>query len=57
MRVGDLVTCNGEQLGIITCVDPEEIGDNKEVEVLWTSGFTGYSTHSTWNLEAVSESR
>jgi hypothetical protein len=44
-------------MGIVTCIDPEEIGDNEEVEVLWTSVFTGCSNHSAWNLEVISESR
>ena len=44
-------------MGIITCVDPEEIGDNDEVEVLWTSGFADRSNHSTWQLEVLSENR
>ena len=57
MKVGDLVTLSRGQLrcmGIITCIDPEEIGDNEEVEVLWTSGIAGCSNHSTWNLEVIS---
>ena len=73
MKVGDLVTIAGPMerlggdrcLGIIVCIDPEEIGDNDEVAVQWTSGFTDCigidqaqeSNHSTWNLKAISESR
>ena len=62
MKVGDLVRCapdvygDENAVGIITCVDPEEIGDNDEVEVLWTSGFADRSNHSTWQLEVISES-
>ena len=66
MQVGDLVTVAGsmERLdhiprctGLITCLDPEEIGDNEEVEVTWLTGFTDVSNHSTWNLEVISENR
>ena len=66
MKVGDLVTIAGsmERLGriprwtgLITCLDPEEIGDNEEVEVTWLTGFTDVSNHSTWKLEVVSENR
>ena len=65
MKVGDLVRCASHvpakyrwpTMGIITCVDPEEIGDNDEVEVLWTSGFADRSNHSTWQLEVLSENR
>jgi hypothetical protein len=63
MKVGDLVTIAGPSgwgrveprcVGIVTCLDPEEIGDNEEVEVLWTSGFADRSNHSTWRLEVIS---
>ena len=62
MKVGDLVTIAGSMerlgyprcVGIVTCLDPEEIGDNEEVEVLWTSGFADRSNHSTWRLEVIS---
>ena len=65
MKVGDMVTIAGSMerlerprcLGIIVCLDPEEIGDNDEVAVQWTFGFTDCSNHSTWNLEVISESR
>jgi hypothetical protein len=52
MKVGDLVKY-GEYLGIITCIDPEEIGDNEEVEVTWIDGDVGNA--STRYLEVVSE--
>ena len=61
MKVGDLVTATwvGDRtqktLGIVTCIDPEEIGDNEEVEVLWTHGLCDRSNHSTIHLEKVSE--
>ena len=42
-------------LGIVTYIDPEEIGDNEEVEVLWTHGLCDRSNHSTIHLERVSE--
>lgn len=62
MKVGDLVTLmyEGELLderavGIVACIDPEELGDDEEVEVWWIGHFTGHSNHSTWNLEVISE--
>ncbi len=42
MQVGDLITLmyegepldsTGKAVGIVTCIDPEGIGDNEEVEV------------------------
>ena len=39
MNVGDLVRCE-DCFGVITYVDPEEIGDTDEVEVAWTDGTT-----------------
>jgi len=64
MKVGDLVTATWARsisaearnvLGIIMCIDPEEIGDNEEVEVMWVNGWTDRSNHSTYNLRVVSE--
>jgi len=62
MKVGDLITLTyeGEPLddravGIVTCIDPEELGDDEEVEVWWIGHFTGHSNHSTWNLEVISD--
>jgi hypothetical protein len=52
MKVGDLVKY-GEYLGIVTCIDPEEIGDNEEVEVTWIDGDVGNA--STRYLELVNE--
>ena len=52
MRVGDLVKYDSH-IGIITYIDPEEIGDNEEVEVTWSDGDVG--NHSTRYLEVVSE--
>lgn len=66
MRVGDLITLTyegepldstGKAVGIVTCIDPEELGDDEEVEVWWIGHFTGHSNHSTWNLEVISASR
>ena len=36
MKVGDLVRHDQGFTGIITCVDPEQVGDYDEVEVAWT---------------------
>ena len=68
MKVGDLVSAiwvrgiqdhagrrMGHTLGIVTYIDPEEIGDNEEVEVMWVKGWTDRSNHSTENLRVVSE--
>ena len=52
MKVGDLVKY-GKWLGVVTCIDPEEIGDNEEVEVTWHDGDVG--NHSTRYLEVVNE--
>ncbi len=63
MKVGDLVTIAnwgdagqvGERpLGVVTCLDPEEIRDPEEVEVLWTSVWSQASNHSSWYLEVLS---
>lgn len=54
MRVGDLVRY-GNHIGIITYIDPEEIGDNEEVEVIWSDG--DVSNASTRYLEVIGESR
>ena len=61
IKVGDLVRlaraeCLGEQVcGVVTCLDPEEIGDDGEVLVMWLDGEVHY--HSDYTLEVVSESR
>ena len=64
MKVGDLVTATWAPsisaaarnvLGIVLCIDPEEIGDNEEAEVMWVNGWTDRSNHSTENLRVVSE--
>ncbi len=64
MKVGDLVTIAGwgdagqvgpPPAGVVTCFDPEEIGDPEEVEVLWTYSWSGHSYHSLWYLEVLSE--
>lgn len=50
MKVGDLVKY-GKWFGVVTCIDPEEVGDSKEVEVTWHDG--DVANHSMWFLEAV----
>jgi hypothetical protein len=62
VKVGDLVklkpfpgTPMKPNLGIVTYIDPEEIGDNEEVEVLWTHGLGGRGYHSTIHLELINE--
>ena len=66
MKVGDLVTIadwgdagqvGAQPLGVVTCIDPEEIGDPEEIEVKWMARWTDYSNHSWWYLEVLSESR
>ena len=61
MKVGDLVKAASwldtgvADVGLVTCVDPEEIGDKEEVEVTWMDGVR--MNHSTCYLEVISESR
>ena len=56
MKVGDLVKLiTWEGLGIVTSVDPEQIGDLEEVEITWNDG--DVSNYSTCYLEVVNESR
>ncbi len=52
MKVGDLVGY-GNHVGVITYIDPVEIGDNEEVEVTWSDGDVGNA--STRYLEVLSE--
>ena len=54
MQVGDLVKFRGS-IGVITCIDPEEIGDTQEVEVSWSEGDVG--NMSCGLLEVVNASR
>ena len=54
MQVGDLVSWRGS-VGIVTCIDPEEIGDNEEVEVTWSDGDVGNA--SARYLEVINASR
>ena len=66
MKVGDLVMyqydlvrqppLEGAPIGIITHIDPEEIGDRQEVLVMWNDG-GGLMNHSMGFLEVVNESR
>ena len=55
MKVGDLVRMRGvlPVLGIVTCIDPEQIGDMEEVEIAWNDG--DVCNHSTDHLWVVSE--
>ena len=42
MQVGDLVIQQSwDEIGVVTCIDPEEIGDTQEVEVSWSDGDVG----------------
>ncbi len=62
MKVGDLVTIAGwrhedgleRPVGLVTCFDPEEIGDPEEVAVLWTSVWCDEANHSSDTLEGIS---
>ena len=54
MKVGDLVRYV-RHIGVITHIDPEEIGDPEEVLVLWSDG--DLCNHSMEYLEVVNESR
>ena len=59
MQVGDLVCLEAgidpALVGVITHIDPEEIGDPEEVLVLWSDGELG--NHSMSRLQVVNESR
>jgi len=59
MKVGDLVCLEAgidpTLVGVITHIDPEEIGDPEEVLVLWNDGDLG--NHSMSRLEVISENR
>tara|TARA_Y100000593_G_C4278716_1_gene321616 strand:- start:822 stop:995 length:174 start_codon:yes stop_codon:yes gene_type:complete len=57
MQVGDLVRhVDGDgYIGVVTCVDPEQIGDKNEVEVYWNDGYA--CNMSVWGLEVISASR
>ena len=51
MQVGDLVRHDQGYIGIIACVDPEQIGDEDEVEVHWNDG--DVCNMSTYDLELI----
>ena len=56
MKVGNLVRHVGIALiGVVTCVDPEQVGDDDEVEVAWNDG--DVCNMSVCYLEVISESR
>jgi len=54
IKVGSLVKY-AQYTGVVTCVDPEEIGDKEEVEVAWLDG--DITNASVRYLEVLSESR
>jgi hypothetical protein len=66
MKVGDLVMYKYDlahqhlqdhaPVGIVTHIDPEEIGDSEEVMVMWNDE-DGLMNHSMGFLEVVNESR
>ena len=64
MKVGDLVMYKydlvrqlmGTPVGIVTHIDPEEIGDQEEVLVLWNDDGAPMN-HSMEYLEVINESR
>jgi hypothetical protein len=53
VQVGDLVRYDMDDLcvGVITCIDPDGLGDDGEVEVTWVGG--SVSNHSTYFLEKI----
>ena len=56
IKVGSLVKCRGGAFtGVVTCVDPDERGDNEEVEVAWLDGRK--HSASVRYLEVINESR
>lgn len=63
MQVGDIVTMRyfdstkRRPKGIVVAVDPEEINDEEEVAVLWTSVWCDEANHSVAMLEVISASR
>ena len=54
IKTGSLVKWQGFT-GVVTCVDPEERGDNEEVEVMWLDGDTTLA--SVRYLKVLNESR
>jgi len=54
IEVGSLVRWH-DFIGIVTCVDPEERGDNEFVGVTWLDG--AKATASVRYLEVINESR
>ena len=54
MKAGDLVKYN-ECVGIVTCIDPEELGEHFSAAVAWASGEMG--SHSTYFLEVINEAK
>ncbi len=54
MQVGDLVRHDQGYIGIVTCIDPEQVGDDDEIEVHWNDG--DVCIMSSWNVEVINES-
>ena len=54
MKVGDLVRHDQGYIGIVTCIDPEQVGDDDEIEVHWNDG--DVCIMSIWNVEVINES-
>jgi hypothetical protein len=54
LKVGDLVKFRGS-VGVVACIDPEEIGDTQEVEVSWSDGDVG--NMSCGLLEVINANR
>ena len=54
MQVGDLVRHDQGYIGIVTCIDPEQVGDDDEIEVHWNDG--DVCIMSIWNVEVINES-
>ena len=55
MKVGDLVRRDQGYIGIVTCIDPEQVGDDDEIEVHWNDG--DVCIMSIWNVEVINASR
>lgn len=56
MKVGDLVRdVEGKYIGIVSHIDPEEIGDDDAVMVVWLDGDASW--HTAEFLERLNENR
>ena len=54
MQVGDLVRHDQGYICTVTCIDPEQVGDDDEIEVHWNDG--DVCIMSSWNVEVINES-